>query len=286
MTKSSFTCTSWSWSLLPFEKVVKIMNILGFRHIDVGAFTGWAHFDADDLARDPQGMAARVRGAVERYEMTFTDLFVTFGRDLVERCVNHPDASSRHANVETFKGITDFCALTRIPGVTLCPGVEHASLGRNDSFDLAVEGLTPLVAVGRDAGLRVSIEPHVESIVESPEETLRLLTQVDNLLLTLDYAHFIAQGYAQDQVDPLLIHAAHFHARQARRGENQCRTREGEIDFARIMSLLEKKAYAGYVALEYVWEQWQNNDRVDVLSETVLLSRILKECIGVRSESE
>ena len=36
-----FTCTSWSWSLLSFEEVVRIMSVLGFRAIDVGAFAGF-----------------------------------------------------------------------------------------------------------------------------------------------------------------------------------------------------------------------------------------------------
>ncbi|MCC6681280.1 MAG: sugar phosphate isomerase/epimerase [Phycisphaeraceae bacterium] len=270
-----FAFTSWSWSLLPFEKVTQITKLLGFRHIDLGAFTGWAHYDADALAADPAGMANLILQHTQSSGLALSDLFVTFGPGLIEHCVNDPDPVHRSSNRETLRRVADFCIAAGIPGVTLCPGVEQPTLGRENSFDLACEALSDLVAIGRDAGLAISVEPHIESIAESPDDAFRLLERVKGLSLTLDYAHFVCQGYPQDQIEPLLRHTRHFHARQARRHQNQCRTREGEIDFLRILSLLSEQDYSGAIAFEYVWEQWQDNDQVDVVSETLMLSRQL-----------
>lgn len=273
------TCTSWSWSLLPFAEVARIMSLLGFHAIDVGAFSGWTHFEPNDLAADPHGSAARIRASVSPYEMQLTDLFVTFGPGLDVHCVNDPDRSIRDRNLETFKRLTEFCQAANIPGISLCPGVEHAMVGRQASLEISVEELTRLAQAGHDAGIRVSFEPHVESITESPSDTLAVVQSVPHLTLTLDFSHFIYQGYSQAELEVLLPHTGHYHLRQAAPGAIQCRFSEGTIDFPRAMDQLIEGAYQGYAAFEYVWEQWMDNDRVDVLSETLLLRRQLQQFI-------
>lgn len=271
-----FTCTSWSWSLLSFEDVVRIMTMLGFRAIDVGAFAGWAHFEPAELCRCPRNIIDQLNDIKQRYEIELTDLIVTFGNDLAEYCVNDPDRGVRDKNLETFKGLTEFCNQVGIPGITLCPGVEQPSLGRADSRKLATQELTRMAAVGRGVGLRVGFEPHYESITESPEEALEVVTAVPHLTFTLDYSHFLGQKYTEAQVDPLLEHTGHFHARQSKPGVIQTRFDDGTLDFERILSRLNDLNYGGCVAFEYVWEQWQGNDRVDVLSETIQLKRQLQ----------
>jgi sugar phosphate isomerase/epimerase len=181
------TCTSWSWSSLPFESVARIMSILGFRAIDVGAIAGWAHFEPAELAANPRGMARQISEIVRRQELAVTDLIVTFGAGLTDRCVNFPDQSVRDANLETFKRLTEFCWAAGIPGITLCPGVEHKKIGRAASLEIAIQELARLAATGREAGLRVSFEPHVESIAESPADVLLVVEQAPHLTLTLDY---------------------------------------------------------------------------------------------------
>ena len=87
----TFTCTSWSLPLLSFEDVIRIMSVLGFRAIDVGAFAGFVHFDPADLAHRPREMAGQLVELGQRNSMAFTDLFVTFGKELADHCVNFPD---------------------------------------------------------------------------------------------------------------------------------------------------------------------------------------------------
>ena len=269
------TCTSWSWSLLPFERVAQIMSLLGFRAIDLGAFAGWAHYEPGILASRPEAMAQEIGQISQRYEMALTDMIVTFGTGLVEKCVNFPDRGVRDANLETFKGLAEFCHYAGIPGITLCPGVEHASLGRASSLQLAMDELARLAEAGKQADLRVSFEPHAESITESPEDALQAVQQVPHLSLTLDYSHFAYLGYSDQEIEPLVPYAGHFHVRQAKSGVLQCRTTEGQIDFERALTRLQECGYDGWVAFEYVWEQWLENDRVDVLSETLILRRQL-----------
>lgn len=270
------TCTSWSWSLLSFEDVARIMALLGFRGIDIGAFAGWAHFEPQELAANPRAWATLIRSMVAPYDMELTDLFVTFGPGLEAHCVNAPQQALRDENFETFKRLTEFCQAAQIPGITLCPGVEHPALGRQNSLELSIVELARLAQAGADAGIRVSFEPHVESVTESPAETLAVLKQVPHLRLTLDYSHFVYQGYKQAELEALHPYVAHFHIRQSTPGALQCRTNDGIIDFPRALESLAERSYSNWVAFEYVWEHWMDNDRVDVLSETLVLRRQLQ----------
>jgi sugar phosphate isomerase/epimerase len=253
--------------------VVRIMSIIGFKAIDIGAFTGWANFDAADLAARDNKIATDLKRIKAEHGMTYTDLIVSFNGDLAKHALNDPDPAVRDATLETVKGLCAFCRNVGVPGITLLPGVMQPALGRDGSLEVAIEQFARHVAVARDHGLRMSFEPHVDSITEKPNDALRVVEQVDGLTFTLDYSHFAYQGYSDDDVEPLLPHTGHFHVRQASKGQCQCRTSEGSIDFPRALRRLKEMNYAGYVAFEYVWEQWMDNDRVDVICETLQLKK-------------
>lgn len=96
------------------------------------------------------------------------------------------------------------------------------------------------------------------------------------LSLTLDYGHFTYQGITDDEIEPLLAHASHFHARGACRAKLQAPIKENTIDFTRVLRVMGKMGYSGYVALEYVWSEWMHCNEVDNLSETILLRDLLR----------
>ena len=83
----------------------------------------------------------------------------------------------------------------------------------------SAESLNALMPIAQDAGVNLTVEPHVHSYLESPALTLRLLEMVEGLTLTLDYAHFVCMGWCQDEIDVLAPHAVHVHLRQAKPGD-------------------------------------------------------------------
>jgi sugar phosphate isomerase/epimerase len=155
--------------------------------------------------------------------------------------------------------------------MTLLPGVIWDELGAERSFELAREALTELVADGRDAGLRVSIEAHLESVVEEPERAVALVEAVPGLQFTLDYTHFIAANMPPERIHPMIPHTGHFHARQGAPGQLQSLDGEGTIDFADIVGRLRASGYDSYLCVEYTWQEWRDCNRLDVLSESVIL---------------
>jgi sugar phosphate isomerase/epimerase len=275
------TCTSFSFPLLPFETSLRQIALLEIPNVDLGAHADGPHLKPDRIEANPLREADLVTRAVDAAGIGVADLFPTFGEGFRDRPVNTPDPTIRAANRRRFEGFVEFCRRAECPGITLLPGVVLPELGEERSFELSREALTVLVEIGRSAGLRVSIEAHLESVVEEPERALALVEAVPGLQLTLDYSHFIAAGIPVERVHPLLPHAGHFHARQAAPGHLQRPRRLGTIDFADIMRRLSELSYPGAICVEYTWQEWRGCNTEDVVSESVLLRDELKQILGL-----
>jgi sugar phosphate isomerase/epimerase len=130
--------------------------------------------------------------------------------------------------------------------------------------------------MGGDVGVTVSTEAHLGSVVPSPAKAAALLAKAPGLTLTLDYGHFIYQGFKNDEIHPLIPHASHFHARAGANKQLQPVLKENEIDFLTILRRMKRSAYRGYLGIEYVWIDWEGCNRVDNLSETIQLRDLLR----------
>jgi len=274
------TCTSFSFPLLPFERSLRQIALLEIGAVDLGAHLGGTHLQPDRIEADPAGEADRVRRAVDAAGLAVADLFPTFGHGFRDRAVNTPDAAVRAANRARFDAFVAFCRAAGSPGITLLPGVVWPELGPERSFVLAREALAELVELGGAAGLRVSVEPHLESVAEAPEQALALVEAVPGLRLTLDYSHFIAAGVPAERIHPLIPHAGHFHARQAAPGALQAPDGEGTIDFADLVRRLGAANYGGFLCVEYTWQEWRGCNRLDVLSESIILRDRLRAALA------
>lgn len=100
---------------------------------------------------------------------------------------------------------------------------------------------------------------------------------VPGLTLTLDYGRFVAAGIPSGEIHSLLPYATYVHVRAGAPGKLQTTLNENTIDFAGIVSRLSKRRHRGYLAVEYVCTEWQQCNRTDNVSETLLLRRMLKE---------
>jgi hypothetical protein len=57
----------------------------------------------------------------------------------------------------------------------------------------------------------------------------------------------------------------------------QSSLKENTINFSRVLMVLNQHRFNGWIALEYVWIDWEHCNEVDVLSETVLLGQHLAD---------
>jgi sugar phosphate isomerase/epimerase len=161
--------------------------------------------------------------------------------------------------------------------VTILPGVEFKDETYEDSFKRATEELAWRVEKAKEHGLTLGVEAHVGSLVQQPAQAERLIKSVPGLTLTLDHTHFIRLGVRQQDADTLIKYASHFHARNASPSNVQTVAAENVIDYGRVVQLMKETGYKGYIGVEFFWNEWENGNRVDNVSETILLKRRLEE---------
>ena len=252
-----------------------IWRSLGVHTIDLLAVPG-ATVDSAAIVAKPAHEAARIRAL----NTPVANLIFAFGRSFSDRALNHPDREVRVRNANEFKAVIEFCRLASIPSITLLPGIPQPGWPREKSVAVAAEVLNQFAASGQAKGITVSFEPHVESLFESPAETVDFLEANRQLKITLDYSHFVYSGYVQDEIDCLAPFAAHVHLRQGAPRMLQARWNDGVIDFGNVVRTLQQAGFSGFYALEYEHDPWLGNDRVDVISESIKMRDAVKPLLA------
>lgn len=268
------SCTDATFPLVPPETALAIVKGLGLPAVDLCLFPGGGHVHVEQAIVDPVGTAETLKRRLDAAGLRVADLFAITGEP-GEGSVNHPDPRVRGSLLDAFTSVVEVARRIGAPGITLLPGVPHEGVDPQVSLELAALELQRHAALAGEAGLRFSIEPHVESIAETPASALELMRLAPDVTLTLDHSHFIFQGYAQAEADVLIPHAGHMHLRQAAKGRMQTRLAEGSIDFRALRDALAASGYAGALTIEYLWEEWFDCANVDTVSETALLRDLL-----------
>lgn len=273
-------CGDHSFPLLEHRAVCDLVAALGFDGIDLGLMGNRSHIRPEAIREDVAGWAGRIAERLERRGLAAADVFLIPWTDYRVMAPNHPDEAERLRGRELFGEMLEFARGVGSPGITILPGMEFEGHSHEQSLERAVRELTERAAMAAEAGLALSIEPHVESVVERPADTLELVERTPGLTLALDHTHYVRQGIALEETDALLPHARHYHARCARPGRIQARMAENTIDFERVIGQLRERGYDGYVAVEYVWTEWEHCNECDNVSETVLLRDRLRAALA------
>ena len=132
---------------------------------------------------------------------------------------------------------------------------------KNNAYKLVEEAKKYRIVLG--------IEPHIGSLISKPKLAEKLIKNVPGLTLTLDYGHFVREGYKDKAIEPLLKYASHFHVRGGCKGRLQTSFDSNTIDFKRVFNVLKNIDYRGWLTLEYVWIDWEHCNECDNLSETI-----------------
>jgi hypothetical protein len=232
---------------------LQLIQLLDFKFVDIGLFERSASYLLTELMSAPDDFTRGVKRDLASTELRPSDLFLQIGKEPAQSSANDPDPNVRARNREVFKQALKLCTAIQCDHLTGLPGVEHGYKGTD--LPLAVEEAAWRVQVCKEAGVVYSIEPHVGSICASVESTQRFLDKVEGLSLTLDYGHFVWAGEQSRKVHSLL-------------------------------PFVSSQGYAGKLALEYVWIDWQGCNQSDNLSETLLLRDRLQEIAATLNRSE
>jgi sugar phosphate isomerase/epimerase len=261
--------TSWSFPACNLSEVTGIARALGIESIDLGYFYA-SGLNRAALLEHPEKLAAEVASL----GVEIGNFYHLFGDGLEDR--NLALNSSLPENLEDFKKVVHFCQIVKIPSVMVLPGIINPGQTRRSALEQSAKTLRALLPIAQDSGVTLAAEPHVHSYLESPALTLELLGKVPGLKLVLDYAHFVCLGYRQEEIDLLAPHAAHVHLRQARMGALQAKLEQGTINFPALLGTLRESGFDGFLALEYVHQDYMGTLFDDVLTETVKLRDLVR----------
>lgn len=87
-------------------------------------------------------------------------------------------------------------------------------------------------------------------MVSTTKEAVRLLEVIPGLTLTLDYTHFVYQGFSDADCEKLLHSATHFHARGGALKRLQIPLKKSSIDYREVLQRMKEVKYRGYFAIE------------------------------------
>jgi len=274
------SCTDFSFPLLDHDRALAVIALLGLRGADIGLFEGHGHLKPSRELLKPARKGAALMRKLAAHGLKAADMFLQIHSGFSEFAINHPQAKRREFAREQFRRALDYARAAGSAHITILPGVTFDGESRAASISRSADELAWRVGQAEAAKLQLAIEPHVGSLIDTPERSLDLIKRVPGLGFTLDYAHFTRAGITDARIEPLTQFATHLHARAARRGRLQSSLKENTIDFPRALGALRKHTFSGWVALEYVWIDWEHCNEADVISETILLRDLLVRRAG------
>lgn len=273
--KLQLSCTDFSFPLLAHEQALAAIVLLGLRGADIGLFEGHGHLKPSTELKKPAASGAKLKRRLAAHGLKASDIFLQAHAGFVEFAINHPEPKRRAFARDLFLRTLDYANTAGAKHVTILPGVTFAGESRATAMTRSADELNWRSAQAAAAKLQLAVEPHVGSLTDTPERALDLVKRVPGLGFTLDYAHFTRAGISDARIEPLAKFATHLHARTARPRRLQAPLRENTIDFPRVVKALAQHKFTGWIALEYVWIDWEHCNEVDIISETVQLKNLL-----------
>ncbi|MCI0711369.1 MAG: sugar phosphate isomerase/epimerase [Chloroflexi bacterium] len=261
-------CHTWAYDNLSLHDAVGTIARLGFRAVDIGS---GPHLNLGEIAKDPEEHGLRIRKMVDDFNMDITDLY------LVMTHVNSPDPNTRNMRLRMYDRMLSFAEALGTPGITISPGIVHSD-GLEHSFARAIPCLQYMADLTERRGLRISFEPHLDSVAPDPESAQKMLKAVPKLRLTLDIAHWIAQGSGWREIKQMLPYAAHIQIRQAQKGKLQTPFAKGKLDIPRLIEELETLDYQGILSIEYMNAVgWHGMMPVDTAKEILCMRDAIRQ---------
>jgi sugar phosphate isomerase/epimerase len=275
--KPRFACADFTFPLLSHDKVLALISLLGFDGVDIGLFEDRSHLMPSDVFKDTKGNAKKLKSKLDENGLVAADIFLQTALDFDSTAVNHPDKKIRQYSREMFLNTLEFCHYCEGRHISGLPGVYFDGENEEDSFKRCCEELEWRCEQAALEGVTFSVEAHIGSVIPDPPKALELVSKVKGLTLTLDYTHFTRIGIPDDEIEPLVAHASHFHARGAALGRLQTSVKENSIDYAGIVREMIRTEYKGFVGIEYIWMDWEDCNRVDNVSESILLKELIEK---------
>ena len=218
-------CSTHCFGDRPLEAALRQIFELEFGRYDLALLEGGPHPGPAEVADDPDAMIRRLRSGPG---LTPSAIDLDFGAV--------DDATLR----KRFEAICRFAKPLTVAVLT----IPAAPLGTPIEQEMARLGALAMIAGSE--GMVVSVRTHRDTLTADPGVALELCKAIPGLGLTLDPSHYVLGPHAGKNYDELFpfVQNAHFRDTGKTLGEEQVRIGQGKVDYARIVTILERRGYS------------------------------------------
>jgi len=167
-----------------------------------------------------------------------------------------------------------FQAACRLAKATKVVTLTIPSCELGTPFNEEVERLRKLVAIAETDGIRVGIRSQVGRLSQDPDTVVVLCDNVKGLGLTFDPSHYVCGPHAGRSIDKLIKYVYHVHLRDTKKDQLQVRVGQGEIDYGRLIQLLQRVRYTRALCVN-ITEMPDVDHQVELRKMRLLLESLL-----------
>ncbi len=215
-------CSTQCFTREPLESALRHIAELEFDKIELAIVEDGPHMRPTEVVENPDAAAHRLRNGPSLIPAAIA---LDFG---------DPEAPVLRKRFEAM------CRLAK-PLTVAVLTIPAAPLGT--PFDDEIKRLSGLSAIAMREGLVLAVETHSRTLTADPAAAVELCKAVPGLGLTLDPSHYIQGGHKD--YDAVYPYVQNIHLRDTGKGpgEFQVRVGQGEIEYGRIVNLLERAGY-------------------------------------------
>ena len=219
-------CSTLCFSKDPLELALRRMLDLEFHRVDMEIVESGGHLRPSELAENLESGLQRLR---EGPSLSLSAIGLDFG------------------DIDPLGPVyrRRFEAACRMAKSTTVAVLTIAAAPLDSPFDDEVKRLTELSSHAMRQGLVVAVETHAETLTAHPAGAVALCRAVPGLGLTLDPSHYIHGPHGSHNFEEVYPFVQNVHLRDTGKkpGEFQVRVGQGEIEYGRVVSSLERVGY-------------------------------------------
>ncbi len=217
-------CSTHCFARHPLDRALRIINELEFSKVDIAIHEQGTHLKPSEVFADIPRAAQRIRIGPSLSPAAF-DIEI--------------EAPTAHEYVSQLRAL---CKLARASTVSL---LTIPAASNRSSFDAEILRLRELVHLVEAEGLILTVATRTGTLTETPTLAVELCERVPGLGLTLDPSHYINGPHQGGGIDEVFPYVRHVHLRDTGRatGKFQVRVGQGEVEYGRIISQLERCHY-------------------------------------------
>jgi sugar phosphate isomerase/epimerase len=206
---------------LPLESALERLADLEFSSVELALFEEGGHLKPSSILANPEAAVGVCRN-LQRLDLIGFDC--RFG-------------STGQQYYDEFTAICRLAKLVKVVTIT----IPSAELGT--PFNEEVEHLQKVVQIATKHGVRVAMKTQVGRLAEDPDTIGVLCDNAKGLGITLDPSCFVIGPAANRSIEKIMKYVHHVQLRDTSKKAFQVRVGQGEVEYNRLVSQLEKVSY-------------------------------------------